>query len=219
MNSSGQKVLPFKLVVPQMKENLPTTPSKRSRSQSSNDDKCDDNDDDNLGPSQKEPKLSRKDVVDDDDERCYVKEEVRSEDDELQAQITTTPTPNVASHGLEEDNLPGLDMDFQRKGRAIKGSNLFPFKGDPLSKQQKQQNSQQQQQKQQNGESPWRAQNHQNHHDLLGSTPLKGSPKSPFSNHHKPGKLHAVKIRKAPHNGQGTHHVESTDIKEPPDPL
>ena len=44
-NNNGQMILPFKLMVPQLKKDLPTTPSKRSRTQSSpNDDGCDDDD-------------------------------------------------------------------------------------------------------------------------------------------------------------------------------
>lgn len=123
-NSNGQRILPFKLLVPQLKKDQPMTPSKRPRSQSStNDDGCDD--DASLEPSQKEFMLSRDYDYDDDDARKLdVKKEIRSKADELQPEVTTRPPPIVASNALQEDILPGPDIDIL-EGRAINVS--LPF--------------------------------------------------------------------------------------------
>ena len=134
--------------------------------------------------------------------------------------------PEVASHVLQEPDIPMLSKDIPG-GRAIKGSNLFSPQREAFKQQQKQkqkqQRKQQQQQKQQNGDSPstLRLQNHHVHHNFQGRTPSKGSPENHHSNLHKPGKNHSAKINEsAPHYGPGPPpELELLNIKEPPKPL
>ena len=127
-NNKGQKVLPFKLAL--------TTPCKRTRNQSRNDNYSDDaknnnDDDDDVRPSQKEIKLhidddeDRRSQVDDVGSRIFMKK--GESDDDVRFSAISAATPPVAlKHALQEDHSPAIRS---LQGREIATSNLFSLKG------------------------------------------------------------------------------------------
>ena len=231
-NCSGQKVLPFKITIPQREAILlPQTPSKRLRNQSTrkqdeDDDDYDDDDDRKLGPSQKEMKFDNDD--DDDEGQNALKARDTLQDSNHHRTPATAP-PFTASHALQEDNVTSPvksahitiagEFSFPHKRGAIAGETSFPQMGTKTTKQQKQQTKQQkpkmvnhhhhkttnQTTKIKNGESPskWRPSSPKDHHNFQARTPSKGSPKTPLESPQIGDHVVKLEYSLAPHNGPG----------------